>query len=204
MPLVGVGVAVADPDEAERLAALGQSVVLVRETTSPEDVHGMIASVAVVTAVGGGTSHAAVVGRALGVPCVVGCGGDAARSLIGRIITVYGDAGTVHDGAANVIAPVDADDPQLAELLRWAEKLSPLTVSTTDQDLEVFDLDALDGSLGVEDFGSALDGVTTVTGAALRSQVGVRAALDAGARHLVTDQRLPAHLDAIRWSEDQA
>ena len=79
-----------------------------------------------------------------------------------------------------------------------------MTVSTTDQDLEGFDLDALDGSLGVEDFGSALDGATTVKGAALRSQVGVRAALDAGARHLVTDQRLPAHLDAIRWSEDQA
>ena len=68
---VGVGVVVTDSDEAERRAAAGETVVLARATTSPEDVHGMIAAVAVVTEQGGSTSHAAVVGRALGVPCIM-------------------------------------------------------------------------------------------------------------------------------------
>ena len=67
------GEAVLDPDRAETVAAEGRNVVLLRETTSPFDLHGMIASKGIVTARGGATSHAAVVARALGRPAVVGC-----------------------------------------------------------------------------------------------------------------------------------
>ncbi|HZZ25900.1 MAG TPA: pyruvate, phosphate dikinase, partial [Roseiarcus sp.] len=73
-PGVGIGALVRDSDEAERRAQAGEAVILARPTTSPDDLHGMIASRAVVTELGGSTSHAAVVGRALGLPCVVGCG----------------------------------------------------------------------------------------------------------------------------------
>jgi pyruvate, orthophosphate dikinase len=61
------------PDRAEEMAAAGESVILARGVTSPTDLHGMIASAGVVTATGGATSHAAVVARALGLTCVVGC-----------------------------------------------------------------------------------------------------------------------------------
>ena len=67
-PGVGIGVLVRDSDEAERRAQAGEAVILARLTTSPDDLHGMIASRAVVTELGGSTSHAAVVGRALGLP----------------------------------------------------------------------------------------------------------------------------------------
>ena len=73
-PGVGIGAVVLDADTAEARGAAGEDVVLVRPTTSPEDVHGMVAARAVVTETGGATSHAAVVSRSLGVPCVVGCG----------------------------------------------------------------------------------------------------------------------------------
>lgn len=67
------GVAVLDADRAAALAASGERVVLLRPTTSPQDIRGMLASQAIVTARGGALSHAAVVSRALDVPCVVGC-----------------------------------------------------------------------------------------------------------------------------------
>ncbi len=69
------GIAVLDPDRAAAMGAEGHSVILVRPTTSPLDVHGMIAASGIVTAIGGATSHAAVVARALNKPCVVGCEG---------------------------------------------------------------------------------------------------------------------------------
>ncbi|WP_395224089.1 PEP-utilizing enzyme, partial [Salmonella sp. SKLX108111] len=68
------GKIVFDADEAERLAALGEAVILVREETSPEDIHGMHAAKAVLTTRGGMTSHAAVVARGMGRPCVSGAG----------------------------------------------------------------------------------------------------------------------------------
>src|SRR5260370_21942540 len=68
----GRGGAVLDGDRAATLAAEGQDVVLVRPTTSPMDLRGMLAATAVLTARGGATSHAAVVSRALDKPCVVG------------------------------------------------------------------------------------------------------------------------------------
>src|SRR6202007_1697509 len=73
-PGAAVGSVVFDPDEAAELAIAGKSVILVREETSPEDIHGMHASKAIVTARGGMTSHAAVVARGMGRPCVSGAG----------------------------------------------------------------------------------------------------------------------------------
>jgi pyruvate,orthophosphate dikinase len=81
------GVLAVDPDRAADLEAEGVAVVLVRPTTSPQDLHGMIAAQAVVTQRGGATSHAAVVSRALDKPCVVGCE-DIEVDLDSRTVTI--------------------------------------------------------------------------------------------------------------------
>lgn len=119
-PGLASGVVVADPAEAERRAAAGDDVILVRRTTSPDDLHGMIAARAVVTELGGATSHAALVSRELGRPCVVGCGDGVVEALAGRTVTVDGGAGIVWDGEV-VGTAVDAgalDD--IATLAAWA------------------------------------------------------------------------------------
>ena len=116
---VGSGLAVTDADEADRIAATGRPVVLVRPSTSPRDVVGFLAAAGIVTERGGATSHAAVVSRQLGVPCVVACGAGTSAALAGRVVTVDGSTGTVHDGL-----PPDPDgdtvrSPQLDRLLSW-------------------------------------------------------------------------------------
>ncbi|UVO52000.1 pyruvate, phosphate dikinase [Sphingomonas sp. SUN019] len=117
-PGVASGVVVASSDEAERRGEAGEDVILVRQTTSPEDVHGMIAARAIVTAQGGATSHAAVVSRSLGRPCVVGCG-DGVMALAGTVVTVDGD-GTVWPGALAMEVPTIDDHPLLRRLADWA------------------------------------------------------------------------------------
>ena len=72
-PGAATGEAVFDPETAEKRGQLGESVVLIRTETSPDDVHGMIQARGIVTALGGATSHAAVVARALGKPCITSC-----------------------------------------------------------------------------------------------------------------------------------
>lgn len=118
-PGVGQGCLVLDSDEAERRAAAGEMVVLARPTTSPEDVHGMIAASAIVTELGGSTSHAAVVGRSLGKPVVVGCGAGALQALAGRQVTADGGRGLLLDG----LLPLSraADNPHLATFLAWRD-----------------------------------------------------------------------------------
>ena len=118
-PGVGIGIVVTNSDEAERRAANGEDVVLARPTTSPEDLHGMIAARAIITEHGGSTSHAAVVSRSLGRPCVVGCGEGALAQLAGRVVTVCGQSGRVHDGALAVISPDESSDPRLAQFMAW-------------------------------------------------------------------------------------
>ncbi len=111
-PGAGAGVAVTNAQEAEARAAAGEAVVLVRPTTSPDDVGGMLAAAAVVTEAGGATSHAAVVGRALGKPVVTGCGPGVQALLNGRAITVCGASGRVFDGLLPLASPPAA--PALA------------------------------------------------------------------------------------------
>ena len=121
-PGVACGIGVVDPDETERRAHAGEDVVLVRPTTSPNDVHGMIASVAVVTDLGGSTSHAAVVTRALGRPSVVGVGDGTAVSMAGRLLTVDGGAGKVYEGRLPLIATEVDEHPTLRTLSAWASE----------------------------------------------------------------------------------
>jgi pyruvate,orthophosphate dikinase len=98
--------------EAEARAAAGETVVLVRPTTSPEDVGGMLAAAAVVTETGGATSHAAVVGRSLGKPVVTGCGAGVLDRLAGQSVTVCGASGRIFEGLLPLVRP--AVDPLLA------------------------------------------------------------------------------------------
>lgn len=119
-PGVASGLVIEDCDEAERRAEAGDAVVLGRPTTSPDDVHGMIASLAVVTDLGGSTSHAAVVGRQLGKPCVVGCGEGTSARLAGRVVTVDGERGAVYAGRLELETPREQDHPYLSRLAAWA------------------------------------------------------------------------------------
>lgn len=124
-PGVGVGRVVLEVEEAEELADAGVDVVLARPTTDPDDVPGMIVSSAILTEIGGSTSHAAVVSRELGTPCVVGCGQGTLAALAGRQVTVDGTSGEVFDGALPLAPCTEDDNPALASLLSWARALAP-------------------------------------------------------------------------------
>jgi pyruvate,orthophosphate dikinase len=123
-PGIATGVAVSDIDQAMELAAAGTPVVLVRPTTAPEDVPAMFGSVAVVTDLGGSTSHAALVCREIGLPCVVGCGTGTSLKLSGHTVTVDGKTGQVYEGDATIAGGAGGLDPYVAALLQFAG-LSP-------------------------------------------------------------------------------
>lgn len=125
-PGIGVGIAVTDTDEALRLADEGKPVVLVRPTTSPEDVPAMFAAAAVVTEHGGGTSHAALVCREIGLPCVVGCGDGTVRALDGRPVTVDGTLGVVLAGERTAERG-QAPDESVRTLTSWAAETTGRT-----------------------------------------------------------------------------
>ncbi len=131
-PGAATGIAVFDSAEAERLGAAGESVILIREETSPEDIHGMHAAKGIITARGGMTSHAAVVARGMGRPCVSGAGemqidGKAgsfrARGRVfkaGDLITIDGSKGQVMAGKVKMVEPELSGD--FASLMTWADK----------------------------------------------------------------------------------
>ena len=139
-PGAGTGAAVFDADRAEALALKGQAVVLVRPETTPDDVHGMLASKGILTARGGATSHAAVVARGLGLPCVAGCEAirvDETRrqlSVDGKVlkemnlISIDGTTGEVFAGFIPTIAPNLAKEKELTTLLSWADEVRRLEV----------------------------------------------------------------------------
>ncbi len=149
-PGAASGEVVFSSDEAERLAQEGHSVILVRVETSPEDIHGMHAASAIVTARGGMTSHAAVVARGMGRPCVCGAGdlkidsGAEQFSVGGRVvkkgdrITVDGAEGKVFLGAVATRQPELSGD--FATLMGWADKVRRMTVranADTPHDVQV-------------------------------------------------------------------
>jgi len=125
-------------EAAEREGANGEAVILVREETSPEDIRGMDAARAIVTARGGMTSHAAVVARGMGRPCVSGAGEIAidiaagemrARGRTfraGAVITVDGSAGEILAGAVAMVEPELSGD--FAALMTWADAVRRLKV----------------------------------------------------------------------------
>ncbi|WP_298672465.1 putative PEP-binding protein, partial [uncultured Sphingomonas sp.] len=137
-PGAASGAAVFDADTAERWAADGKAVILVRTETSPEDIHGMHAAKGILTARGGMTSHAAVVARGMGRPCVSGAGALSidAKAKIARIgsrevregetITIDGTTGEVMAGEVATIQPELAGD--FGTLMEWADAVRRLKV----------------------------------------------------------------------------
>jgi pyruvate,orthophosphate dikinase len=137
-PGAAVGQIVFDPAEAVAIAGSGKPVILVRIETSPEDIQGMHAAKAIVTARGGMTSHAAVVARGMGRPCVCGAGTlqiDAAKGTVkvgsrtlkkGDIITVDGAKGEVLVGSVKMVEPALGGD--FGELMVWADKVRRMKV----------------------------------------------------------------------------
>ncbi len=137
-PGAACGHAVFDADRAETLGKGGQRVILVREETKPEDIHGFFASEGILTSRGGKTSHAAVVARGMGKPCVAGADGIHVDVLLreafvgdstireGELITIDGTSGNVYLGE---VAMVEADfSSELEVLLGWADKAARLKV----------------------------------------------------------------------------
>ncbi|MBO9711338.1 pyruvate, phosphate dikinase [Sphingomonas sp.] len=139
-PGAASGKVVFDADTAERWAAASEKVILVRVETSPEDIHGMHAAQGILTARGGMTSHAAVVARGMGRPCVSGAGTLAinAREKLfrvgqrevreGDIITIDGASGEVMLGAVPTVQPELAGD--FGTLMVWADEVRRLKVRT--------------------------------------------------------------------------
>jgi len=137
-PGAASGQAVFDADRAETLGRQGAKVILVREETKPEDIHGFFASQGILTSRGGKTSHAAVVARGMGKPCVAGAEGihvDVSARLAfvgdqvikeGDVITIDGSNGRVFRGE---VPTVEADfSPSLVKLLGWADTFARLGV----------------------------------------------------------------------------
>ncbi|MEK9658885.1 MAG: pyruvate, phosphate dikinase [Chloroflexota bacterium] len=140
-PGAAVGIAVMDPDRAVELAEKGEKVILVRAETSPDDVHGIIKAQGVLTSRGGMTSHAAVVTRGLGKPCVVGCEelmiDSNSRTAVGRddvtieegdLISLDGATGEVLVGEVASFSPNPEDLVELNTLLGWADQRRTLQV----------------------------------------------------------------------------
>ncbi|MDR7102363.1 pyruvate, phosphate dikinase [Croceicoccus sp. BE223] len=193
-PGAASGVLVADSDEAERLAAEGKPVILVRKTTSPDDVHGMIAARGIVTEQGGSTSHAAVVSRALGRPCVVGTG-DGLVARAGEVVTIDGEAGLVFAGELPTVVPSEKDDAYLGRILDWLPEtvLSRVLEPGAPGNSAALDLDALLAS-DAEALGDRVAGAEAVRGQALANPEVVRTALAAGVRHFYASPVLPVAL----------
>ncbi len=139
-PGAASGIAVFDSDTAEKRANAGDSVILIRVETSPEDIHGMHAARGILTARGGMTSHAAVVARGMGRPCVSGAGSlaiNAREKLLrigsrevreGDLVTIDGSTGEVMLGAVPTVQPELAGD--FGTLMVWADAKRRLKVRT--------------------------------------------------------------------------
>ena len=125
-PGVASGIAYSDVDDAIDAADENEDVILVRSSTSPDDIQGMMAARGIVTEIGGATSHAAVVSRELNRPAVVGCGAGLIADLVGTPITIDGSEGEVYEGILNLAAWSEDDSPDLVELAAIARRHSPL------------------------------------------------------------------------------
>ncbi len=147
-----VGKIVFDPDKAEELAKK-EDVILVRPETSAEDIKGMAAAKGILTATGGMTSHAAVVARGMGKPCVVGCDAlqiDESKGIVkielkdetitlkeGDVISIDGSTGKVYLGKAKLVEPELGDD--FKTLMKWCDEIKVLGVKAnaeTPQDIK--------------------------------------------------------------------
>ncbi len=137
-PGAASGKIVFDADTAEERGNNGERIILVREETKPEDIHGFFQAQGILTSRGGKTSHAAVVARGMGKPCVSGCEAividDVARRAVigettlheGDVITIDGSSGNVYAGEVPTIEAVFSED--METLLEWADEVARLKV----------------------------------------------------------------------------
>ncbi|KKM11510.1 pyruvate phosphate dikinase [Clostridiales bacterium PH28_bin88] len=137
-PGAASGTVVFDADEAEQMGNDGQRVILVRTETTPDDIHGIVAAQGVLTSRGGMTSHAAVVARGMGKPCVCGCESikieyEAGRFNVNGLVVKAGDVISI-DGATGrvILGEVPMIEPQLSSefqtMLAWADETRRLGV----------------------------------------------------------------------------
>lgn len=137
-PGAASGSVVFDADDAERLGKAGHKVILVRMETTPDDIHGIIAAQGILTSRGGMTSHAAVVARGMGKPCVCGCEAlkvdyNNKQVSVGDVVIKEGDHLSI-DGATGrvILGDVPMKDPELSPeyvaILGWADELKRLDV----------------------------------------------------------------------------
>lgn len=137
-PGAASGIVTFDADVAEQLAKTGQKVLLVRTETTPDDIHGIIAAQGILTSRGGMTSHAAVVARGMGKPCVCGCEAikidyHNEQFTVGNTLIKGGDLISI-DGATGrvILGAVPMKDPELSKeyltLLDWADDVKRLEV----------------------------------------------------------------------------
>lgn len=129
-------------DDAETWNKNGEQVILLREETSPEDIHGMHAAEAILTAKGGMTSHAALVARGWGKCCVVGCSAlhiNGSKKTVqigekvlkeGDWITLNGTRGTIYEGKLDLIPANPNTHPEYLELMKWADSIRKLKIRT--------------------------------------------------------------------------
>jgi len=145
-----------DADRAELLGRAGEKIILVREETKPEDIHGFFASQGILTSRGGKTSHAAVVARGMGKPCVAGAEGikvnirsrqaQVGDKLLheGDIITIDGGTGNVYLGEIPTVPPEFSGE--LRTLLEWADAIARLKVMAN--------ADTVEAALQAKDYGA--------------------------------------------------
>ncbi len=158
-PGAASGKMVFDADKAETKAKLGEKVILVREETKPEDIHGFFAAQGILTSRGGKTSHAAVVARSMGKPCVSGCESIQINHLTreaiisgmnfreGDLITIDGTSGNVYAGTVPTIEPEFVED--LLVLLEWADDISEIGVKANADTPEAAEKAKKYGALGI-------------------------------------------------------
>ncbi|MCL5057745.1 MAG: pyruvate, phosphate dikinase [Actinobacteria bacterium] len=137
-PGAASGKVIFDSDEAEKVARDGEKVILVRTETTPDDIHGIVAAQGILTSRGGMTSHAAVVARGMGKPCVCGCEAlrinyEAQSFAVGDLVFAKGDQISIDGATGQVIrGEVPMIDPELSDefrtLLQWADDVRTLGV----------------------------------------------------------------------------
>ena len=140
--LYGTGRIVFTADDAQSWAETGEKVILVRSETSPEDVHGMHAAEAILTAKGGMTSHAALVARGWGKCCIVGCGAldinlnaktvsvNGTTLKEGDWVTINGTKGNVYPGKLPLLPADPEKNKAYKQLMKWADEMRKLGVRT--------------------------------------------------------------------------
>lgn len=158
-PGAASGYIVFDADRAERARDEGEKVILVREETKPEDIHGFFAAEGVLTSRGGKTSHAAVVARGMGKPCVAGAEGievDVEKHMArvgdtvlheGDLITIDGANGNVYLGEIDTVPPVFSDE--LRTLLGWADEIASLKIMCNADTVEAATKASDYGAMGI-------------------------------------------------------